>query len=953
MPERKQIDWKRSVREHLPALGLSGAREQEIVEELAQQLEEVFVEVLARGSTIADAEARAMRQFPDWTALAQEIRRAEQSAATKLAERTPENWRIATQDENLRKHRGGNMFADLLTDLRYAIRMLRKNPGFSAIAVLTLALGIGANTALFSVINAILLRTLPVHDPQELAVLSDPEVSGQLGGLQSGERSMFTYHEFEGLRDNNQVFSGIFAFSSSPFPAPVAINASEAGSQTEVSLVSGAYFGVLGVEPQLGHTFSTEVDQGQGGHPQAVLSFAFWQRRMGQDPGIIGRKIKIRQTTFDVIGVMSPNFTGIVVGNAPDMWVPLTMQQAVSPGTDLLTQPPARIRRYMFLHVVGRLKPGVNLEQANASINVTFHNLLEADGSTIADASRRKVLTDAQIKVRDARHGLSELRGEYQQPLEVLMGLVGLLLLLACANVANLFLARASGRERELAVRVALGSGRARLVRQMLTESIFLSALGAVVGLLLAMWGDSLLLQLVSGTSTPVPLDVHLDATVLTFTLGVMLLTGVLFGLAPALRATRVDLNLVLRGAARNISGGGQGAGRLPMGKILVGAQVAISLLLLITAGLFVRSLQKLAAVPLGYDTNHLIQFRVSPTEDGYKPEGISPLVEQLLTKLSTIPGVRGATVSENGLFYGGDSGSNISIVGAPPKAGQDTDVAMDAVGPGYFSTIGIPIQMGRDVKSRDTAGTHHLWLNESLTKYFFGASSPLGQHIVIHFSFGDVEYDVVGVVADARPNSIRDNIDRRCYYSFFDRPIQNANSIFEVRTAGDDGAATRDVRNIIHETDAGLSPPVFRTVPSLVDLRLVRDRLTAKLSSFFGFVAMLLACIGLYGVLSYNVARRTGEIGVRMALGAQRGEILRLILKDALLVAGIGTVAGLGAALAATRVLASLLYGLTAHDPATFAICAAILLAVATLAAALPAWSASRVDPMHALRYE
>jgi predicted permease len=953
MSRGKQIDWKQYVRARLPALGLSGAREQEIVEELAQQLDEAYSESLTRGASVVEAEAHALAQIPDWDALAREIRRAEQSAANKLVARAPENWRTAMQEENLRKRRGGNMFADLLQDLRYALRMLRKNPGFSAIAVLTLALGIGANTALFSVINAILLRTLPVPDPQQLAVLTDPEASGQQFGLQDGERRMLTYHEFEGLRDNNQVFSGIFSFTTSPFSAPVAISASETGSQTQVSLVSGAYFGVLGVEPQIGHTFSTEVDQGLGGHPQAVLSYAFWQQRMGQDAGIIGRKIKIRQTTFDVIGVMPASFTGIVVGDAPDMWVPLTMQMAVNPGMDMLTQPPGRIRRVMFLHVVGRLKPGVNLTQANAAINITFHNLLEADGNAIADASRRKELTNAFVIVREARHGLSELRGEYQQPLEVLMGLVGLLLLLACANVANLFLARASGRERELAVRVALGSGRARLVRQMLTESVFLSALGAAMGLLLARWGDRLLLQLVSESSTPVPLDVHPDTTVLAFTVGVALLTGILFGFAPALRATRVDLNMVLRGAARNISGGGQGGSRLPLGKVLVAVQVAISLLLLVTAGLFVRSLQKLTAVPLGYDTNHLIQFRLTPVVDGYKPGSITPLTEQLLTKFGAIPGVRGATISENGLFYGGDSGDDISILGMPPKSGQDMGVSFDVVGPGYFSTIGIPVLAGRDVESRDTAGTHHMWVNQSMAKYFFGDTSPMGQHVVVHYSFGDTEYDVVGVVGDARPNSLRGDIDRRCYMSFYDRAVESAASIYELRSAGDDAAVTAAVREVIHTTDASLSPPVFRTVPGLVDLRLVRDRLTARLSTFFGLVAMLLACIGLYGVLSYNVARRTGEIGVRMALGAQREEILRLILQDALLVAGIGTVVGLGAALATTRVLASLLYGLTARDPVTLTVSAVILLAVATLAAALPAWRASRVDPMNALRYE
>jgi predicted permease len=946
-------DWKQFVREHLPPLGLTGAREQEIFEEIAQQLDDAFSEGISHGLTREQAEEHAVAQIPDWNSLARDIRRAEQPVTEKVSASIPESWREVMHEENIRSRRGGNMFADIFQDLRYAFRVLSKTPGFTAIAVLTLALGIGANTALFSVVNAVLLRPLPVRDPQQLVALSNPTASGQIAGLQTDERTFFTYHEFEGLRDNNQVLSGIFAFSSSQSLAPVSIAPSEPGSLTQVEMVSGGYFGVLGVSAELGHTFSTEVDQGRNGFPQVVLSHAFWQRRMQADPAVIGKKIRIRQTVFDVIGVMPPTFTGIVVGSAPEIWTPVTMRQAIFPGPDRLTQPPAQVRRYMFFHIVGRLKPGVSLAQANTSLNVTFHNLLELDGSTIADSQRRTQLMDAHINLRDARHGLSSVRGEYEKPLFILMGLVGLLLLLACANVANLFLARASGRERELAVRVALGSNRGRLVRQLLTESILLSAVGAAAGLLLAQWGDRLLLKLVSEGPTLIPLDTRLDATVLAFTLGMMLFTGILFGLIPALRATRLDLNLVLRGAARNISGADRGAGRLPMGKILVGTQVAISLLLLITAGLFVRSLQKLTQVPLGYEAEHLLLIGMNPLSDGYQQASIPPLFDQLLAKIKTIPGVRSASLSENGLFSGNDSGDDISIVGSIPKSGQDMNISLDEAGPGYFQTIGIPVLAGRDVESRDTAGTRHMWLNQSMSKYFFGAASPLGQHIAVHYSFGDIEYDVVGVVGDAKYNDLRGETDRRGYFSYFDPPIALTDATIEVRTAGDDAAVISAVRQVIHETNAGLATLQFQTIPALIDSYLVRDKLIARLSTFFGIVAMVLACIGLYGVLSYNVSRRIGEMGVRMALGAQRFGILQLVIRDALLVTVIGVAVGLGAALAATRVLGSMLFGLSPRDPVTMIVAAVVLIAVATLAAFVPAWRASRVDPMTALRYE
>jgi predicted permease len=841
----------------------------------------------------------------------------------------------------------------LRQDLRFAFRALAKNPGFSAIAILTLALGIGANTALFSVVNAVLLRTLPVSDPQQLVILTDPESAGMQNGTSDGERELLSYHEFEGLRDGNQVLSGILTFSSSSYSAPVSLNQSSETSPANLNMVSGGYFPTLGVDPMLGHTFGVEVDKGRNAHPIAIVSYGYWDRKLGRDPSVIGRKIHIRQTVFEIGAVMPPEFAGLMVGESPDIWIPLMMQDAIFPVHDLLTQKPGSITKTMFLHVVGRLKPGVTLAQANTSINITFKQLLADEAASIPDEKERKQVTDCYLVTKDGSRGLSTLRGQYAQSLKVLMGLVGLLLLLACANVANLLLSRASGRQRELAVRVALGAGRARLIRQLLTESVLLASLGAALGLLLAKWGDTLLLRMVSSGPTIVPLDVHLDLRVLAFAISAMLITGILFGLAPALRATRVDLNQVLRGASRSISGGGSGSGRMPLGKVLVGVQVAISLLLLVSAGLFVRSLQKLTSVPLGYDASHLLMFRMIPATSGYKPAATGPLFQQLQAKFATAPGVTGVSLSENGLFFNSDSGDQISIVGFTPKSGQKMDASWDQVAPNYFSTVGIPILIGRDVQPQDSIGSRVCWINQTMAKYYFGTESPIGRHLRDEYPENRVEMEIVGVVADAKYNSLRAPTPRRFYAPFFNPIELSTQAAYFVRYTGESAPVIASLRELVRQTDATLDPLAIHTIPEQIDARLVRDRLTARLSTFFGSLALLLACIGLYGVLSYTVSQRTSELGIRMALGAQRGNVLWIILREALTVTIIGAAVGLATALAATKVLASMLYGLIARDPITLIGAAAILIAVATLAAAIPAWRASRTDPMTALRYE
>jgi predicted permease len=899
----------------------------DLSQEIEQHLREKVDELVAGGMSRQEAQDTARREFGNMTL---------------TEERGREVWRWATGE-------------NFLMDVRYALRMLRQNPGFTCVAILTLALGIGANTAIFSVINAVLLRTLPVRDPQQLVVLTDPEEEGVWVGSSDGERIMLTEHEFEGLRDQNEVFSGVFAACSSLRTANVSVgsNSSEVGSPAKVSMVSGTYWSVLGVKPLEGTMFGPEVDQGLGAHPVAVISYAFWQRRMRQDRAAVGRQLRVRQTVFDIVGVMPPDFTGITVGESPDIWVPIMMQQQIAPGSDWLTWKPGAFAKTMFLQVVGRLKPGVSVEQARASINVTFQQILHFEAGSISSEEKKREMFSNFIVLHNGSRGLSALRGEYSAPLEVMMGLVGLLLLLAAANVANLLLARANARQREITLRVALGAGRGRLIRQLLTESVLLAGIGGIVGIGLAYWADQLLLHMVSTSPTAVPLDVHPDTSVLLFALGVSLGTGILFGLAPALRATRLNLSDALRGSSRSISGDAQGETRFPMGKLLVGAQVAISLLLLVSAGLFVRSLQKLSSVPLGYDPQGMLLFHMSPGVAGYKGAAVSQLYQQLLPKFAAVPGVRGVTLSDNGLFYGSDSEDPIEIAGYPPKAGQDMDAHFDEIGPKYFATIGIPVLAGRDVDEHDTAGAPACWVNQSFAKYFLGNENPIGKRLNVDYRGTKPGFEIVGVVADAKSDDLHEETPRRFYMPYFHALDAPGSSFFEVRYGGNPIAVVAELRRIAREADSTLDALDIQTIPQLVDRGLVRDRLTARLSAFFGVLALVLACIGLYGVLSYNVARRTSEIGVRMALGAQRRDVLRLVLADALLVTGIGAAVGLAAALAATRVLSTLLFGLTPRDPATLAGSAAVLLIAGTVAACVPAWRASRVDPMTALRHE
>ena len=940
-------DWAAYVRQRLTLPGLTPAREAEIVEDLARQLDEAYRDALAAGATEAAAHAAAEAHIADWHQLAQELAQSTRQRAPRT-----ERWQDTLDQRAIRHGRRASVVGSVLQDLVYGWRVLVHGRSVTLVAVLSLALGIGANAAIFTVINALLLRPLAVAHPEELVSISDPSSSGMSTGIEGGERTLFSYHEYEGFREHATVFSALASFSSQPFTARVAATNSDEGRDTAVTMVSGSFFPLLGIQPAAGSFFGPEVDAVRMASPLAVVSDRFWRARLDSDPAAVGREIRINRDRFTIAGVLRPGFTGLVVGEAPDVYVPLTMQPAIVIGPDLLTQPPAQARRVMFLHVVGRLNPDVSIAAARAAVNVAFHQGIDADAAQIADPDRRKSLMDASATLHEIPYGLSPLRAQYRQPLFVLMGLVGLLLLLACANVANLLLARATGRRREFVVRVALGAGRWRLVRQLLTESLLLAVIGTIAGVALSRAGVVLLLRLVSGDGSQIPLDTAADAHVMLFTAAVTALTTLLAGVIPALRATRLDLNTTLRGTAATVAGAGRGAGRWPLGKILAGVQVALSLVLLVVAGLFVRSLINLSSVELGYDPAPIAMFRVNPATAGVTPAGAQMFYQELFAKLSAIPRVRHVSLSELGLFYGSDMNVGVAFPGQTIPAGVEPEIRLDLVGAGYFTTIGVPVAMGRDIEAGDATGLPGCWLNQAATRRFLPQTPPLGQHVQLRFSFGNAECEVRGIVRDARGGELRDDIPARAYAPFFPlRANQNGAATVELQVSGDPMSIQPEVRRVIRSMSPSLREPTVHTVRELIGLDTATDRATAWLSMLFGVLALVMAAAGIYGVLSYSVSRRVKEIGVRLALGAARGSILRMIAGEAAMIAIAGTALGLAVALGATQIIASMLFRLGARDPWTIGAGVVILIGAALAAAALPAWRASRTDPIRALR--
>jgi predicted permease len=896
-------DWKEEVRRRLSGLRLAAAREAEIVEELSQHLEDRYEQSLRAGATEEEAYAAALLELTESDLLAQGLRGVERTVRREpLVPGAPGRMKV---------------FGDLWQDLRYGLRVLWKNPGFTVVAVLALALGIGANSAIFSVVNTVLLRPLPYRDPERLVMVWEDR------SKQGYPRDTPAPANFIDWRDQNQVFEGMAAIASQSF------NLTGAGEPERIDgkRVSASLFPLMGVEPLVGRTFTPEEDQ-PGANRVVVLSHGLWQRRFGSDRKIVGQPLTLNGESFMVVGVMPPHFR--FPAREDELWVPI----AFSPQA-------AAARGSHYLQVIARLKPGVTLEQARAEMETIAARLMQQYPNTNTNVGA------ALVPLHE------HLVGDIKPALLVLLGAVGFVLLVACANVANLLLARAAGRQKEIALRVALGASRARLIRQFLTESLLLAALGGVVGLLLSLWGVNALKAFIPENISQAQ-AVAVDARVLGFTLLVSLLTGLIFGLAPATQASSFNLNETLKEGGRDSASGSRGN---RIRGLLVITEVAVSLVLLIGAGLLINSFLRLRGVDPGFRADNLLTMRVVLPEMKYPDQPRrTAFYAELVRRLEALPGVQSAAVTNwIPLVRQGDS-LGITIEGQPaPAPGQNPSAVTRVVSPHYFRTMGIQLTRGREFVEQDTADSPRVVvISETMARRFWPGEDPLGKRLTTGGPAGaPIPWmEVVGVVKDVRQMELTADPKPQMYVPFT-QPVFFRPSHLVVKTDVEPRTLATAVRKAVWEIDKDQPVSNVSTMEDVLSESIARQRFSMLLFGIFAALALILAAVGIYGVMSYSVAQRTREIGIRIALGAQRGDVLRLAVGGGLKLVLIGVVLGLAAAFALTRVMTSLLFGVSATDPATLVVISLVLISVAVLASYIPARRATKVDPMVALRYE
>jgi predicted permease len=831
-------------------------------------------------------------------------------------------------------------------DLVYGVRALRRSPVFTTAAVLSLALGIGANTAIFSLLDQVVLRSLPVGDPERLLVLhgSYSGAGNHSSSSGSNSESVFPYPFYRELRDRDPVFSGMLACAS----APVRITWRAGTQAAKAELVTGNYFTTLGVRTASGRPIAPADDGAPGANPVVVLSYEFWSSRLGAEPGVVGQTLAVNGAPFVVIGVAAGGFNGLVQGDSPDLFVPVAMQRTIAPAMTNMED-----RTFSWLNIFARLKPGVSAASAQAATDVVFHAIRSADmneASAPRDPKFREELLKTRIELRPAARGITDLREKWEKPLTVLMIMVGLVLLIACANVAGLLVARATGRQREIAIRLALGAKRGTLIRQLLLEGVLLALAGLAAGLVLERWSTAALLRILPQGAAGNWVTNSLDWRVLGYSLGLSMISALLFALLPALQATRPDVAETLKDQASSVLSRGRSA---QLRRALVVAQVALSLLLVVGAGLFSASAANLMNADRGFRPKRLSMFSVDATLVRKDIGPATVFYHDLLDRLSTLPGQTGVAAGDGGPYSGAGWGSALSVEGYQPVGKKFAGSSLEAVSPGYFRTLGIPLRAGREFNERDSAAAPKaVVVNETFIKRYLANQNPLGRHVSFDGPGAKVlDREIVGVAADVGAN-VRRPAGPTVYFPYTQRD-RTARLAFYVRTSGDDARLSAGIRRIVREADAGLPVPEIEPVEVKIRESLYTSRLVAGLSASFGFLATLLAAIGLYGVITFAVARRTGEIGIRMALGAPPAGVVRMVLLDAGRMATLGIVIGLAAAFLLSRYVESQLFGIEAANLAIFGGAAGVLASVAAIAAFVPARRASLIDPVQALRHE